>query len=65
MQDAGEVLIRDQQDIAALPDVTSCFSAVSAAKVNWSKSEALAVGKSSQTEVEMGCTQVPSHLLRE
>lgn len=38
-------LIRAQQNIAAMNDVTSRFSSISAAKVNWVKSEALAVGE--------------------
>lgn len=35
----------DQQDIAALIDITNRFSDVSAAEVNWGKSEALTVGE--------------------
>ncbi len=39
------VFIKDQQDICVLTSVIEKFSAVSAARVNWRKSEALAVGE--------------------
>lgn len=38
------VFIRDQQDVAALTHIASRFSAVSATRIKWGKSEALAVG---------------------
>uniref|UniRef100_A0A3B5R4A8 Reverse transcriptase domain-containing protein n=1 Tax=Xiphophorus maculatus TaxID=8083 RepID=A0A3B5R4A8_XIPMA len=39
------VFIRDQQDISVLTKITDQFSVLSAARVNWGKSEALAVGE--------------------
>lgn len=38
------VLVKDQQDVCVLNSVIEKFSVVSSAKVNWGKSEALAVG---------------------
>uniref|UniRef100_A0A3Q3AE51 Reverse transcriptase domain-containing protein n=1 Tax=Kryptolebias marmoratus TaxID=37003 RepID=A0A3Q3AE51_KRYMA len=39
------VFIKDQQDVSVLTKITEKFSALSAARVNWGKSEALAVGQ--------------------
>ena len=39
------VFIKDQQDVSILNSVVDKFSVVSAARVNWRKSEALAVGE--------------------
>ena len=39
------VFIRDQQDVCVLDSVIEKFSVVSAVRVNWRKSEALAVGE--------------------
>uniref|UniRef100_A0A3Q2ZXK0 Reverse transcriptase domain-containing protein n=1 Tax=Kryptolebias marmoratus TaxID=37003 RepID=A0A3Q2ZXK0_KRYMA len=38
------VFVKDQQDVAVLTEITERFSVLSAARVNWGKSEALAVG---------------------
>lgn len=39
------VLIRNQKDVNRLETITQKFSVVSSARLNWDKSEGLAVGK--------------------
>lgn len=38
-------MIKNQKDVDVLVNLTNLFSSLSAARVNWQKSEALAVGK--------------------
>ena len=39
------VMVKDQKDVQVLGDIVEKFGRISAAKVNWEKSEALAVGR--------------------
>ena len=47
------VFITSQRDVSIMEDIINNFSVVSSARVNWAKSEALAVGKGVATGVKL------------